>query len=372
MLNLPPALSAVVRRLSSWTRVIRAHDWWTYKVAMILSTAYATAAHLGVSPAAQWPTLLLLVVALVLVAMFASLINDLCDLEEDRLGGKSNQLEGLSGSRVVALFVACVIPGLVIGASLRHSITLLAIYAANWLIFALYSVPPFRWKNRALLGILAIALGESALPHVFAVLLVSAGADRAAGPVWTALVAVWAFAVGARSILWHQLRDHQADRDAGVRTFVVRATPRRVIWLGRLVVFPLELAALLGMLWEMGIGMAWVMLAIYAVTDLLRHWLWKIPVVVLDPAPNDRLLLFEYYDMLYPLGCIASAIPRDGTNLALLAIVATATPRCGWWMSDLWFLSRQVVASLARRVRPAPSHSGEPDSQLSSRSIEDS
>jgi 4-hydroxybenzoate polyprenyltransferase len=352
--------------------VIRAHDWWAYKVAMILGTAYATAAHLGVSPASQWPSLLFLVAALVLVAMFASLINDLCDLDEDRAGGKSNQLEGLSQRRVVALFAACLIPGFALAASLRQSLPLVAIYAANWLIFALYSVPPFRWKNRALLGILAIALGESCLPHLFAVGVVSAGAGRDAGWLWTTLVAIWSFAVGARAILWHQLRDHPADLAAAVQTFVVRATPRRVLWLGRWVIFPFELAALAGLLWQLDLGIVWALLMVYAVTDLLRHWLWQIPVVVLDPAPDDRLLLFEYYDMLYPLACIASGISADWTNGALLALVAFATPRFGWWVSDLWFLVRRVVSSLARLVRPTRSPFQAPDIQPPGHSPADS
>ena len=175
----------VDKRLSRFTRlamVVRAGDWWAYKIAIILATGYATADVLGVSPVSLWQTFLFLLLSLVPLAAFASLINDLSDIAEDRIAGKRNHLDGMSRLRVLGLFAASLIPGIAIAASLRQTPGLVVIYAANWLIFALYSVPPVRLKSRALLGIIAIALGESFLPHLFALFLTAAAVTREAPP----------------------------------------------------------------------------------------------------------------------------------------------------------------------------------------------
>ena len=344
----------VDKRLSRFTRlamVVRANDWWAYKIAIILATGYATADVLGVSPVSLWQTFLFLLLSLVPLAAFASLINDLSDIAEDRIAGKRNHLDGMSRLRVLGLFAASLIPGIAIAASLRQTPGLVVIYAANWLIFALYSVPPVRLKSRALLGIIAIALGESFLPHLFALFLTAAAVTREAPPLWTALVVVWSFTVGMRSILWHQLRDHDSDREAGVVTFAVKATPRRVVWLGKQVLFPLEIAAFLGMLCILDLSVAWVLLAVYALTEFLRHWLWKIPVVAVKPAKGDRLVMFEFYDLFYPIACIAGSLHQDPANGILLAFVAFSTKRLGWWCRDVSLMGVEVARRIWHRGR---------------------
>jgi len=76
-------------------------------------------------------------------------------------------------------------------------------------------------------------------PALAAVFIAYRGAQLAVGEVWVSSVAVWALAFGLRGIVWHQLRDVENDRAAGVRTFVFRH-PRAARVIGAFVVFPLE------------------------------------------------------------------------------------------------------------------------------------
>ena len=345
------------QRLSGLAAVVRAHDWWTYKVAMILATGYATALQLGASPARLWTCWLFLVGALVLVAVFASLVNDLCDLHEDRIAGKRNQLEGLPRGRVAALFVACLVPGGIFLGALWRFPAQFALYLANWGIFALYSLPPIRLKCRAGWGILAIALGESLLPNLFAVLVATTGAARQPSPLWITLVGIWSFLVGLRSILWHQLRDHDSDREAGVVTFAVWASPQRVRQLVCWVLFPIECAALLGLLICLGRPALWIGLGLCLLTDLLRNRLWGLPIVVVDPRPQDRLVLFEFYDMIFPLACLAAAISQHWGNAIMWLVVAASTPRAGWWCTDAWMLLRTLYERLHQSLPGPPPRS---------------
>ncbi len=355
MITVLPASDRQSSRLARLAAVVRAGDWWACKIAVIVATGFATADVLIVSPVSLWRTFGFLLVALVPVAMFASVINDHCDFSEDRIAGKRNLLDGMARPLVAALFAACLIPGVAVAVWLRHAPATVAIYAANWLVFALYSLPPVRLKSRAHLGIVAIALGESLLPHLFAASVTAAAASRDLPPTWTVLVAIWSFAVGTRSILWHQLKDHETDRRAGIETFAVKVTPVRAVLLGRRIVFPLEIAAFLGMLYTLNLEVAWILLGVDALTEFVRHRSWKVSVVVVTPAPGDRLAMFEYYDMFHRIACIAGSIRQDPANWILLAIVAVSTRRPWWWCRDaglmamgmasrLWHLGRHFYA----------------------------
>lgn len=331
---------------------VRASEWWTYKIAPILASAYATAVVLEVSPASLWPTLLLLLMALVALAAFASLINDICDLEEDRLGGKPNKLDGMPRRRLAALFGACSLSGIAATAwLLRYSPVTASVYVANWLVFVLYSIPPIRLKHRALLGVVAIALGEALLPHMLTVFVTAAAVSRQPPTVWAALVAVWSFAVGLRSILWHQLRDHEADRRAGVETLAVRWSPRLVERAGLWIVFPIELAVFLGILCELDLTVAWALLGVYAATESARRGLLNVTAVVVRPAPGDRLVMFEFYDLFYPIASIAGSLSRDPANWILLFVVVSSTGRARWWAHEVRRIATASIGLITRCFR---------------------
>ena len=98
----------------------------------------------------------------------------------------------------------------------------LALFGINFLLPTIYSVPPLRLKERGVLGILADAGGVHAVPTaIMARVAVSDvnGADMAVTIFVTAAVACALFA-GLRGIIIHQADDCDADRLAGVVTFV--------------------------------------------------------------------------------------------------------------------------------------------------------
>src|SRR5260370_7379886 len=61
-------------------RLIRADEWWEYKLVPILSTFYATALVLHVAVSSLWVSALSLLLAIVPAAIYASVINDVTDL----------------------------------------------------------------------------------------------------------------------------------------------------------------------------------------------------------------------------------------------------------------------------------------------------
>src|SRR5260370_18482445 len=71
-------------------RLIRADEWWEYKLVPILSTFYATALVLHVAVSSLWVSALSLLLAIVPAAIYASVINDVTDLAGDLEAGKRN------------------------------------------------------------------------------------------------------------------------------------------------------------------------------------------------------------------------------------------------------------------------------------------
>jgi hypothetical protein len=332
--------------------LIRADEWWEYKLVPILSTFYATALVLHVAVSSLWVSALSLLLAIVPAAVYASVINDVTDLAGDLEAGKRNGVAGRSRSMVATLVALTIGAGLLLAWLWRDDAPVLSCYLATWLAFSLYSFPPFRLKERGAAGVLCVAAGEHLFPALVAVFLASRGAQRAVSGAWVASVAVWALAYGLRGIVWHQLTDVDNDRAAGFRTFA-RRHPRAAPVIGTFIVFPLELGALAAMLRQ--IGSAWpaaflVLYVLYAVRSARR---WQTAPVIVVPKPRFFIVLHQFYSDLFPVALLITASVRDRRALIVLA-------------AHLLLFPRRVVhairlsASIARTVVNAsePHHGG--------------
>lgn len=284
-----------------------------------------------------------LLLAIVGVAVFASLINDVTDLAGDLAAGKRNGVAGRSPSMVAALLAVSLGAGAFFAWLWRHEATLFWCYVSTWVAFLLYSLPPFRLKERGAAGVLCVAAGEQLFPTLVALMLVCRAAQRAASGAWIASVAVWALAYGLRSILWHQLTDVDNDRAAGFHTFACRHA-RAAAAIGTFVVFPLELGALAAMLWQIGSGwppMFLLLYVFYAVRGAVR---WKMALVIVVPKPRFFIVLTQFYSDLFPIALLIAASLRDRRDLLVLAAQLLLFPR------QVVHVIRRLSASIARTV----------------------
>jgi UbiA prenyltransferase family len=321
----PPQYSAVSSRIirRRLTEVIRAGEWWEYKLVPIYAAFYATALTLDVAVSSLWRAALIVLASLVPGAAYVSVINDLTDCDDDLAAGKPNRLAGRSPWLAATLVALTAGMGVAISWLWRDDALLVTAYLMAWLAFSLYSWPPFRFKKRGLLGVLCDASGAHLFPTLVAVILAYRGAGRPVSATWLVAIAVWAFANGLRGILWHQLTDVANDRAAGVRTFAERH-PRRAMLLGTYIAFPLELLALGTMLWLMRAPAPLVALGLYAYLTSKRMRHWKVNAVVVAPKPRFFIVLAEYYSVYLPVSIlIASAVrhPRDWIVLGVHVVV---------------------------------------------------
>jgi 4-hydroxybenzoate polyprenyltransferase len=318
------------RPIPDLTRIVRAGEWWEYKLAPIFAAFYATALTLDAPVSSLWRSLLITLLALVPGAAYVSVINDLTDREDDLAGGKPNRFANRPRWLGVLLAAVTAGAGVVFCILWRNDPFLVAIYLCAWAAFSLYSLPPFRFKTRGILGVLCDAGGAHLFPTLVAVLLAFRGAERAPDALWLASIGTWAFANGVRGILWHQLTDVENDRRAGVRTFASRHSAETAIRIGTYIAFPLELLALGSMIVRMRSWWPIGFLIAYAVLVYLRVLRWHNRIVIVAPKERFLIAMHEYYDAFLPLSILIASARTHPYDWIVLAVHAVIFPTRVW------------------------------------------
>jgi hypothetical protein len=311
--------------VSLW-RIIRAREWWEFKLVPALAAFYATALMLDVPVSAIWEEALIALFVIAPAAVYASVINDLTDLKDDLAGGKPNRFAGRSPLLGMTLLFLSLGTFAIVSYRWRHNADLLLPYAALWLAFSLYSLPPFRLKKRGFAGILSCACGEHLFPTLVAVILAFRGAQQPNNAIWLTIVGAWALANGVRAITWHQLTDLEADRAVGARTFAARH-PRLAMLVGTWIAFPAELLALSAMLAQMWSWWPVVAVGVYIPLVALRIRWGQSRYVITTPKPDYQFLMTEFNIVLLPIAIlVASALrhPRDWIVLGVHLLIFPA------------------------------------------------
>jgi 4-hydroxybenzoate polyprenyltransferase len=340
-------------RLGAVVENIRTHDWWEYKIPPLLATAYATALLLHVSFQQLWPLLLLVLFALLPGAAYVCVLNDITDMEDDRLCGKANRMTGRSAWFRFFALAACLLPGLVACWLLRNYPLTLSLYAADWLAFTLYSTPPFRLKVRGIWGVAMDASGAHLLPTLWTASLMAEATGHEVPRFFLCSLGVWAFALGVRGILWHQLFDRENDRRGRVTTFAARKNPQSIRRFVAWISFPLEVAALGFILIQVNTPWAWVMLTIYLVVECLIHRCLGIDLILVQSTSRFRIMFGEYYQLQYPLTFLLAMTQQSWEAGWLIALQLLLFPHCfRVFLGNLhYLLIHRLGSALGRRLK---------------------
>lgn len=222
-----------VRELTRWD------EWATSKMPLIFASTYHAILLLPTRKEGLLVQMIELWLVLCLYAMFGYMINAWSDRTVDLAAGKRNALAKLSPALSLVLvngvLLTCI--GSTLGFYSDRSLLLL-LFGLAFSLAAAYSMPPLRFKERGLIGMLASSIAQRVLP--IAIVFVNFGTWDATA---TALCILSGF-IGMRYILVHQISDVKNDLVAGVQTV---ATTRGTSFLRELqfrFLFPLEILTL--------------------------------------------------------------------------------------------------------------------------------
>lgn len=307
---------------------VRIGHWWYSKIPPLLALAYALMLRFEPPPGEALLVLGGLLVAIVFLAAYGYVINNIFDIEEDRLAGKPNEMGRFSRLQQAAIAAALVLAGFVPLAVLELPPVCWLLLAISYLFPSAYSMPPIRWKERGILGVVADAVGAQTVPTLFVAGALAPSA-RPVGELFVALVGaalVWTTAAGLRGILVHQCADRSRDLEARVETF---AAGREIDSIRSLVmhwIMPVEIAGLavfVGLILPVAPVLA-VALPVFLLLELTKKWCqWKLPLFRPDQPyaePYLPLLNNELHEVWLPLALAFDVAVGGGSLLALPAV----------------------------------------------------
>lgn len=298
---------------------------WRYKAPFLISIPYLFI-HLGQIPAGEAAFGLLMSCCTIFgIAGFGYLMNDLSDRAEDQKAGKFNLLISLPTSAIVGLlllFLACaILPWLFY---FPQGWSTLGLLAFELLLFLLYSLPPFRFKERGFLGVLCDAGYAHAVPAVLAALTFFYLGNRSFPSLYLLVGALgfWQGMLGIRNILLHQLGDLEKDKQTETKTFGTQLGKERLEKFLLRWIVPLELLGFLAFTAILTTAVWWFSLFAAAYFAYLYYRLRVIDQIPFPKALESRLssTLDDFTVLWFPLFPISLLIDMDAWFLLLLPL----------------------------------------------------
>ncbi|RNL52537.1 UbiA family prenyltransferase [Pedobacter jejuensis] len=302
-------------------KTIRSQEWWTYKIPPLLAIGYATSTFSSVPLFHNSLQLILILISLVVGAIYVSVINDITDLEEDIASGKSNRIQHIKPKFRWLIPASCVLIGILFEYFFYPDLLSCSLYLCSWIVFSLYSIKPFRFKNRGILGLLADACGSHVFTSLLMVSSVSYITKQEINWIWFSSVGVWALCYGLRGILWHQFADRDNDIKVNLNTYASKVEPASFILKSR-VIFIFEIIALISMFCQLNIIATYLGLVMYFVLIFCRYLLYKSQVILIisNKMTFFQILMSDFYQMFFPLSILIYAVFNNYSNIIVLII----------------------------------------------------
>lgn len=340
--------------------LLRAHRWWDTQLPVMLAPVYLVLAQADPAPAvaATLGALVLFLVASVGIAGFGHLVNDLFDVDQDVESGAANLVAGRHPLRLAATFVLVLVLAWAPWAWLPTTPAIWALLGLEFALFITYSMPGVRLKERGFLGPIADALYSWTISTAVALLVFARLGDVTLPVRCSALLAAWAFVLGLRHILTHQIEDAGRDQAAGMTTFVTSHGWLPTFRILERVLLPAEAVLFVAILLLIGVEapivpagfLVWTGLVLARERDRSVEWPGG---PRRDPAVHRLFflgitLLQRFYTLWFPLLALVVLVARHPAyvGLAILHLVL--------FENGLAVLFRTDLPDLLRRLRAAP------------------
>lgn len=303
---------------------LRLSDPWKYKAPVIIGVPYFMILATDLPFSEAIVSILLSFLTILGIAGIAYYLNDLTDAEQDRQIGKYNPFLTMSKPKKVVIFtillLAALAPWLFLPIN-QYTLTLLAV---EFGLFGLYSLPPFRLKERGLAGAINDSLYAHALPAVLAgvTFYFIGGENYGFFKYYLLALGIWQFCIGLRNIILHQIEDYENDRDAEVNTFVVAKGVGVATAFIKKVVIPMEILAFIGFAAIITVEIKWFGLCYLA---FLVITFWRIKYQFKQPLPvTMKESLYTWLDDFYipwiPVIMLFALCLRETAFLLLLVL----------------------------------------------------
>lgn len=300
---------------------IRIATWW-FKLPPFLVLIYLYFIKENIHDFRQEILLILFLLSgIITIAIFASLINNYYDQEDDAIAGKENKMTNLSKTQQYLTLGSIVLAGIFYSLFIFPNLYALVFYWLSWFCFYIYSCKQFRLKEKRYLGIIFDGLGSQFFPTLFIFSFLYKG-DIENQLIWIISGSLWmTFAFGMRSLIIHQYDDYENDVKAGVSTFV-NNTDRWSRSLFQRFVFSIEIISFIVFIWAIDWHIFVLPILIYGILLIVFKVFLNIKFYFFEPLQNQksRSLFFDFYITILPFALLGLLTFKNHQNGMLLVI----------------------------------------------------
>lgn len=250
------------------------------------------------------------------------IVNDLSDIEADKVVGKQKLIAKLPKSvvwlSIIALLAIGNAPILLLSQS---RVTCLAVILITYILGFSYSAPGIRFKERGAAGLVECAFAQRCMPICVIPQIIEVQ------PWAFALVLSVSFLDGIRYILLHQLQDRTNDLRSGITTYAtskagnIRSLIKACIVMEVIVCCAISVPICFASPVAVVIGVILELFAEYCSYKVLVSYAGKDYITVFDSVPLDF-----FYNVVFPLMPLV-AMPISGTSLAIALLLVLLNSR---------------------------------------------
>lgn len=263
--------------------------------------------------------ILFLLSGVISIAIFASLINNYYDQEDDAIAGKENKMISLGENYQFLVLGSSVSIGILFSVFLFPNFYALGFYWLSWFCFYIYSGKQFRLKEKAYLGVIFDGLGSQFFPTLFIFSFLYKG-DIGNHLLLIISGSLWMmFSFGMRSLIIHQYDDYENDIKAGVSTFVNNTSKSsRSLFQGFVLV--VEIISFTIFMWAIDWHIFIIPILFYALLLAAFKIIFKINFYFFKPLQNQksRSLFFDFYITILPFALLGLLTFKNQQNAILL------------------------------------------------------
>ena len=289
--------SKIKTYLFFFSKSLRLSNPWNYKVPVLISFTYLVLLLANYTQLNVFFAFISSLFIIIGVAGIGYTSNDLGDRKQDKSINRQNILTQLSPFKIVGLFVLFFALAIFPWFYLPFNLFSLIFFSSELLLFFLYALPPFRFKELGFLGVLTDSLYAHVLPALLAsyTFFLFTKQSILSSQVLLMCLLTWQFFLGLRNILFHQLSDLNDDLVSATRTFVTKMGEKRAKKLTVILIL-LELSCFLFFLSVLFTKNQIIYLPIMAVF----FWLWAVFKYKGKLLNSDfRTLTYLFLDDLY-------------------------------------------------------------------------
>jgi 4-hydroxybenzoate polyprenyltransferase len=302
----------------TFLKFTRYSEWYESKLIPLLAIGYLVIYINNYTLENTIPRLLFLMFSIIVGAVYVSVVNDFSDIKEDLAVGKKNMMQNMSAWQTALIFTVLCLLGLYCGYVIYPDKLALLFYALAWIVFSLYSLYPFRLKERGIWGVFADASGANMFPSLVIMCNLYYISGNHINAAWVITTALWAFLVGLRGILYHQFKDRDNDIAANIKTFTSNISPEKfktaeiIIFIAELVCFFIIIHTIINM-WLLLLMFAYIILVL-----LRKKQFGTKAIIILERGEDYRILtIYDFYQVFFPLFILFNIAIRQ---------------HYGWWL----------------------------------------